>query len=167
MILALDTYYADQKAKTVGLAFENWTDPKCSTIYSEVREGVEDYVSGEFYKRELPCILSLLQTINLESVEVIIVDGYVYLNDDLKYGLGGHLYEKLENKIPIIGVAKNDFSTLNKYKRKVFRGKSKNPLYITAIGIDVDEAALSVQFMDGDYRIPTLLKLLDANTREL
>jgi len=101
-----------------------------------------------------------------DRVELIIVDGFVYLDDRGQLGLGGHLYHKLEGKIPVIEVAKSNFATIETCKRTVLRGQSRNPLYVTAIGMDVEEAAEKVKNMSGDYRLPTLLKKLDCLTKE-
>lgn len=166
MNLAFDTYYFGDKAKTVCIAFNNWTDSEVQYIYEEVLENIEAYKSGEFYKRELPCILSLLRKIPVNDVNVIVIDGFVYLDDHNKYGLGGHMYESLEQKIPIIGVAKSNFATIMQNKRQVIRGKSLKPLYITAIGIDIDKASELIKTMHGEFRMPTLLKRLDSLTRE-
>lgn len=166
MILAFDTYYFEDKAKTIGLEFNQWTDEQESNTYEETLEGISEYVSGEFYKRELPCILSLLKKINLDHCEAIIIDGFVVLNDEDKNGLGGYLYQELGEKIPIIGVAKNNFNQITQHKRAVYRGESRKPLYITAKGIDLDEAALKIEQMHGEYRIPHLLKKVDSIGRE-
>ncbi|MDR3056795.1 MAG: endonuclease V [Prevotella sp.] len=166
MFLAFDTYYYDNKAKTVCIQFNNWTDNEPSETYIEVLEGVAEYVPGEFFRREMPCILSLLKTIQLENLEAIIVDGFVVLDDNNKLGLGGHLYESLNAQYPIIGVAKSNFAQIEKNKRAVFRGESQKPLYVTAIGTDIDEAAENVKNMSGKFRFPDLLKLLDTLTKE-
>jgi exodeoxyribonuclease-5/deoxyribonuclease V len=166
MILAFDTYYFDNKAKTVCLSFSNWTENENYQVYSEIIDGIEDYKSGEFYKRELPCILSLLEKLPFKDIKAIIVDGFVYLDDDNKLGLGAYLYETLEQKIPIIGVAKNNFATIIANKRQVLRGESIKPLFVTAIGINIDKAAELVKNMGGENRMPTLLKTLDTLTRE-
>jgi deoxyinosine 3'endonuclease (endonuclease V) len=63
MILAFDTYYFDNKAKTVSICFDDWSDEENYKVETEVIENSEEYQSGEFYKRELPCILSLLDKI--------------------------------------------------------------------------------------------------------
>ena len=167
MILAFDTYYFENKAKTICVEFCNWADEKCHKIYSETLENIEEYISGEFYKRELPCILNLLEKIDLTKVETIIVDGYVYLDDEKKYGLGGYLYEKLSGKIPIIGVAKTNFATIETNKKSLLRGESIKPLFITAIGIEIDEAVQKIKQMDGEFRMPTLLKEMDRLTKEI
>lgn len=39
MILSFDTYYYDDKAKTVCLAFETWTTIENFSVYSEILEG--------------------------------------------------------------------------------------------------------------------------------
>ncbi|MCV2484923.1 endonuclease V [Flavobacterium sp. SH_e] len=166
MILAFDTYYFDDKAKTICLEFAEWNEDKNFKIHSEIIGNIEEYIPGEFYKRELPCILSLLKQIDLSTIEAIVVDGFVYLDDEEKYGLGGYLYEKLNKKIPIIGVAKTNFASIEKNKKALFRGDSKKPLYITSIGIDLEEAYKKVESMHGEFRMPTLLKELDRLTKE-
>ncbi|KAB1232233.1 endonuclease V [Chryseobacterium viscerum] len=165
MIYAFDTYYYEDYANTVCIAFENWASEKEIEIFIEETPVTSEYESGAFYKRELPCILSLLNKIALKPEDIIIVDGYVTLDDNGKIGLGGHLYEALEEKHPIIGIAKNDFTAPDSQRRSVFRGESKTPLFVTARGFDVDEVKLKVEQMHGDYRIPTLLKKLDQLSR--
>ncbi len=164
MLLAFDTYYYNDKAKTACITFENWTDEKPFQLFSEVKTDIAEYVPGEFYKRELPCILSLLKQIPA-PIDIIIVDSFVYLNDEDKLGLGGHLYVALNKKIPIIGVAKTNFATLNKNKIALLRGESIRPLYITAIGISKEQAADYIKEMHGEFRLPTLLKHVDQETR--
>ncbi len=166
MILAFDTYYFENKAKTVCLEFNDWISFEETNSYAEILDGIDDYVPGEFYKRELPCIMSLLDQIDLTACEAIIVDGFVVLDDEDKLGLGGYLYEKLEQKIPIIGVAKNNFHDLELRKRAVLRGDSQKPLYVTSKGIDLDTAADKIKNMHGEYRIPTLLKKVDSLGRD-
>ena len=165
MILAFDTYYYNDKAKTVCIQFEKWTAASPDKIYSEILEGIEDYIPGEFYKRELPCILSLLRQIDLNEIEAIVIDGYVYLDDEMKLGLGGYLYNALLRKVPVIGVAKSNFNTLHKLKIPVLRGNSNNPLFITSIGIEVTTAAQNIRLMNGFFRMPTLLKTMDTLTK--
>lgn len=165
MILALDSYYPGD-AYTVCLSFENWTDERPSQVFTEHTPLVEEYEPGFFYKRELPCILSILKKISLENIEAIVIDGFVTLDDAGKLGLGGHLYEALNKRIPIIGVAKSDFISLIHGKRMVYRGTSAKPLYITAAGMEQEVAADFIKSMYGDFRIPTLLKQLDVLTKQ-
>ncbi len=166
MILAFDTYYTGTNAKTVCLAFQKWTDDKPFHVFEETMEGIADYEPGAFYKRELPCILSLLSVISISDIEVIIVDGYVILDDDGKTGLGGLLFDKLERRIPVIGVAKSGFHNNKKNVLELFRGKSKKPLYITAKGMGLTLAYNRIKSMHGNYRMPSLLRILDTKTKE-
>lgn len=166
MIYAFDTYYYEDFAKTVCIAFEDWNSEQENEIFNEKTKITAEYESGAFYKRELPCILSLLEKIQLKSSDIIIIDGYVTLNDKGKIGLGGYLFEVLNRKFPVIGIAKNGFSSPDSKRREVFRGESKAPLFLTSIGIDVDEAQKKVEKMHGNFRFPTLLKKLDQLTRE-
>ncbi len=166
MILLFDTYYFENNAKTVCLSFEDWDKEDNLEIYSETISGIEEYVSGEFYKRELPCILSLLSKIDIQKVSLIIIDGFVFLNDENKFGLGAYLYHSLNKIIPVIGVAKRDFAIIEKNRKKLYRGESKNPLFISSIGIELESAAQKIGNMKGEYRIPTLLKEVDKLTRE-
>ena len=167
MILAFDTYYYEDKAKTVCVAFENWTQAEPSAVYTEFLEGIEEYTSGEFYKRELPCITSLLKQIDLNTIELIIVDGFVFLDDEAKFGLGAYLHKELVEKIPIIGIAKNNFATIVDLKKVILRGESKKPLYGTAIGIELVLIEGLIKSMHGEFRMPTLLKKLDQLSREI
>jgi len=165
MILAFDTWYFDNQAKTVCLGFYDWADEKPACIFTETIDAPAEYEPGAFYKRELPCIISLLKQIDLQLVRAIVVDGFVVLDDAGKPGLGGRLYEYLDQKIPVIGVAKTNFSQNIANKRTVVRGQSSKPLFITALGMDLDAAADHVKNMHGDYRLPTLLKELDRLTK--
>ncbi|CEJ71753.1 Endonuclease V [Chryseobacterium oranimense] len=165
MIYAFDTYYYDDYANTVCIAFEDWTSENESEIFTEKTDITSGYESGAFYKRELPCILSLLKKIDLKEEDIIIVDGYVTLDDDGKIGLGGYLYEALDRKYAIIGIAKNEFASPDSQRRNVLRGESKTPLFLTAKGADVDDILPKVKQMHGGYRIPALLKKLDQLSR--
>jgi len=167
MIIAFDTYYYSNKAKTVCLSFDHWEDNEPINVISEIIKGVSDYEPGAFYKRELPCILSLLKQVDLSTVDCIVVDSFVLLSDEGKLGLGGYLYEALDKKIPIIGVAKSGFHSNKKNVAELLRGDSKKPLYISAIGVDLHEAYAKIGSMHGPYRMPTLLQVVDTETKNI
>ncbi len=164
MLLAIDVYYYEQSAKVVGALF-NWNDEEPKEIITCVATNVLPYVSGEFYKRELPCVLELLKQVDLQTLEAIIVDGHCYVNNDYKLGLGGYLYEALNKKTPIIGVAKRGFIHTEKLCKEVLRGESNNPLYVSAIDYNLEEAIAKVKNMQGEFRMPTILKIVDQHTR--
>lgn len=168
MILAFDTYYTEKYAKTVCLVFHDWTDAEPTNIFEEKLDEVEKYEPGSFYKRELPCILSLLKKVESEikNITAIIVDGFVLLDDDDKLGLGGYLYKQLNSKIAVIGVAKSGFYRNKKNVKELLRGESKKPLYISAMGIELNSAFEHIKSMYGNYRMPKLLQILDSKTKE-
>lgn len=167
MILALDAYYYNEKAKVTGICFEEFHSDTENSIASITLDCTNEYVSGEFYKKELPCLLEMISRYDLSSLKYIIVDGYVYLDDSGKKGLGHYLYDQLEIKVPVIGIAKNSFYQNKKHVTAVFRGKSQKPLYVTAIGADAAEISPLIQQMAGEYRIPSLLKKLDVETKNV
>jgi deoxyribonuclease V len=109
MIAAFDVYYYADKAKAVGIVFDHWTAQTPTDILVEYLTPIADYEPGAFYKRELPCLLALTNQLELNNINAIIVDGYVLLDDTGKFGLGAYLYETLQQKIPIIGVAKTKY----------------------------------------------------------
>lgn len=96
--------------------------------------------------------------------EVIVIDGYVYLGDESNPGLGMHLYNELEGRIPIIGVAKKRFKNTTA-ESEVYRGNSEHPLYVTSVGLDLETAKKNVHAMHGKHRVPTLLKYVDHKCR--
>lgn len=165
MILAIDVHYRENLAKSVSIEFNDWEAETAEKIHTITIDEVAEYIPGAFCKRELPCILAVLNCSDLEEVDAIIVDGYVVLNDDGKKGLGAYLYEALDHRIPIIGVAKKRFYNNDRNVRTVLRGGSKKPLYVTSIGMDLELATSHVAKMKGQYRIPDLLKLVDQHTR--
>lgn len=164
MILAIDVQYRGGKGIAAGILFETWTTVVPVTEFVSEVAIEAHYVSGQFYKRELPCILQLLQEHAVQPA-VIVVDGYVFLDGKSKPGLGKYLYDALSEKIAVMGVAKNKFRGIGS-ECAVWRGKRKNPLYVTAVGMSLAEAKENILMMPGPYRIPTLLKRADQLCRE-
>lgn len=164
MILALDVHYKENYAKNVGVLFD-WMDAEPHQVIVTQTADVEEYVPGEFYKRELPCLLDVMTQVNLEELEAIIVDGHVYIDNTFTYGLGGHFWEAIQRKVPVIGIAKRHFHLNEKTNIPILRGSSKNPLYVSAIGMDLDVAVEKVNQLHGINRIPTILKILDSVTK--
>lgn len=166
MIVAIDVHYREHITKAVALTFKHWKSSKPITIYEAWIAEVAPYVPGQFYKRELPCILKVLEQIDITDIDILLLDGYVFLDDDKKPGLGMYVYEYFQQMIPVIGVAKRAFKDNKKQVREVLRGTSKQPLFVTSVGIEVEEAAANILKMNGKYRIPTLLKQLDTATKK-
>jgi deoxyribonuclease V len=98
----------------------------------------------------------------IAAVELLVIDGYVDLDPDGRPGLGAHAHE--EFGVPVIGVAKTGFATAV-HALPVLRGRSARPLFVTAAGIPVADAADLVRAMAGKYRLPGALRRVDALAR--
>jgi deoxyribonuclease V len=92
--------------------------------------------------------------------DVLVIDGYVWLGDEHDPGLGAHLHEAIGRKGAVIGVAKTRFLRA-RLAHEVFRGSSRSPLFVTAVGMDASEAAAHLREMHGPHRVPTLLRRVD------
>lgn len=159
MIASVDAYYRGVGAVAACVLFEPWTAEKAIREIVRHIEGVEPYEPGLFYKRELPCILAVLKEVH-DPLEAIVVDGYAWLRLGEKPGLGAKLYEALEGKVPVIGVAKARFVT-GSGAVAVYRGRSRRPLFVTAAGMTSETAAGLIAIMHGCFRIPAMLKRVD------
>lgn len=162
-ILAVDVQYeGDVSAQVAGIVIADWPDTNFSECYSFTKHGIEPYVPGEFYKRELPCIMDLLARLKTQP-SIIIVDGYVDCGVDHP-GLGRHLFDALGGRVPVIGVAKTAF--FGAPHVEVIHGHTSiKPVFVTAAGIDIDVAVHGIKRMAGSYRIPDLLKSVDGLAR--
>ena len=85
--------------------------------------------------------------------------------EDHIQSIGKHLFDALGGDVAIVGVAKRAFADIPE-GYAVLRGESRTPLFITAVGMDIEEAKAKVQSMHGPYRIPTLIKLADSTCRQ-
>lgn len=165
MILAVDVHYTDQGACVAALAFQDWTDAVPQQQYISHITHIAEYVPGEFYRRELPCIMQLLTEHHLQP-DIIIIDGYVYLDGNSRPGLGLHLYHALNAEVAVVGVAKTSFCAIEP-AYWVYRGGSQKPLYVTSKGADLATIQAHVSSMHGKFRMPTLLKLVDQLCRAM
>lgn len=165
MILAVDVQYTENRVRIAGVMFKNWQDEVPQKEYISLIEDVADYEPGQFYKRELPCILKLIKENKLQP-KIIIVDGYVYLDGHSKAGLGKYLYDALKGEVIVIGIAKKPFKDIDG-RYEVCRGSSKKPLYVTSVGIETEQAKARVRSMHGRNRLPTLIKRVDQICRDI
>jgi deoxyribonuclease V len=194
--IAIDAYYKDNICHVVGGIFNKWVDEHASKfIYADVKIGSE-YIPGEFYKRELPGIVELLKQIDLNEFDTIIIDGYVYLKElgyisarnefvsgPIKRGLGCHLRmalakhyleRKAKKRLNIVGIAKTLYGDDSEYGI-CYRGESKKPLYITSFNLYFGKYGKllcsfglirAIKRMSGCYRIPTIIKEVDTETKK-
>jgi deoxyribonuclease V len=155
MHACLDASYREEKVTAARVLFRDWRDDRgAREIVVRLNEAAP-YIPGRFYLRELPALLAVLEKVN-DPLETLIVDGYVWLDAGQSPGLGAHLYERMGGTIPVIGVAKSAYRGAPAVE--VFRGTGRRPLYVTAAGMQPEEAAERIRRMHGPSRIPTLLK---------
>lgn len=163
MIAAFDTYHFDNGSRTGVVLFEDWTDGVAAKKeVCRLAGSTDQYITGEFYKRELPCIMVALASLE-DKIETIVVDSYVQLAPG-QPGLGQMLFEALDEKVAVVGVAKTRFQTATE-AIEIYRGKSTRPLFVSAAAMEVGVAADHVKAMHGNFRMPTLLKLADSLSR--
>lgn len=169
-IVAVDVDYRADRVVTAAVGFAAWTDA-AATIERVATSMTPPapYQPGSFYQRELPFLLAILAEVAAHApglvLTAIVVDGYVTL-DGAAPGLGAHLHAAHPEHPPVVGVAKRPWRG-GAAGIAVVRGTSHAPLYVTAIGVDVDEAARQVGAMHGPHRTPTLLKRVDRLARDL
>lgn len=165
MLACVDVdYRSDGTAVAACVVFADWTSETAHAVHLAHVPHVEPYEPGALFRRELPCILAVLERVS-DPIEVVIVDAYVVLDAEGTRGLGGHLFDALTGRVAVVGVAKTRFASALS-ALPVSRGTSKVPLWVSALGIDPVEAAERVRSMHGTHRIPTLLKTVDRQARD-
>ena len=166
-LLALDVHYGQSGACVAGVRFRDWSDCVAAATHRLHVPQVEDYAPGEFYRRELPCLLALLASLEgtWPAPDCILVDGYVWLDGHDRPGLGARLWQALQKRCAVIGVAKTRYAGTPE-RAALCRGDSRRPLYVTAAGIDEDAARAAVAAMHGAHRLPELLKQADRLARD-
>jgi len=161
----LDAAYGDNASVAGCVTAAAWESGDALGEYTHRDGPAADYRPGEFYRRELPLLVSVLGMLPRRP-DAIVIDGYVWLGVEGRKGLGAHLHEALGGNMAIIGIAKTKFLGASYWAADVRRGASETPLYVTAIGMPMDEAAAAVKRMHGDNRIPTLVGRADRLARE-
>src|SRR5688572_3635648 len=105
-IVAVDVDYRDDGARAALVAFHDWSDSTPAGERVELVAEVAPYEPGNFYKRELPCILRVIEGLD---PKLIVVDGYAWLGEEKK-GLGAHLHDAIGGGADVIGVSKTAFA---------------------------------------------------------
>ena len=162
MKAALDVFYAEDRAHAACVVFESWSDEKATGTFRVSVPGVRPYRPGRFFERELSPLLRVLEETG-ESFSHVVIDGYVHLKGNTM-GLGAHLHTSLRDAVAVVGVAKKPLAVADRFVA-IHRGRSAKPLFVSAIGWDLCEAAAVVTGMHGSHRIPTLLSLADRSAR--
>lgn len=157
---AVDVHYPETGGARAALVVA--ADERFATLVDERVAWLEHaapYRPGAFFERELPAVEAVLAGVDLQ---ILLVDGYVDLDPDGRPGLGAHVHARL--RLPVIGVAKTAFATAT-HAVPVRRGASDRPLYVTAAGVPVADAAALVAAMTGPHRLPDALRRVDALAR--
>ncbi|MGZ4991139.1 MAG: endonuclease V [Methylobacter sp.] len=165
-IVFVDVDYKATGARAACVVTDSWEDQTPHSTYVRDIDAVAPYEPGDFYRRELPCILSVLRLLPALP-ETVVVDGYVWLSSVDRPGLGARLYEALGRGAPVVGIAKTVFKGAESSTDvvRVLRGTSRKPLFVTAVGIEPEVAAQCVRRMAGKHRIPEMVRLTDCLSR--
>jgi deoxyribonuclease V len=160
-IACVDVDYRANFAVAAALWFAGWSAAAADRQETALFRDVAPYQRGEFYRRELPCLLGVLA--KGPAVDVIVIDGYVWL-EKARPGLGAHLYRALGERTVVVGIAKKRYAAATT-AIPIRRGSSQSELFVTAAGMESQEAASHVLHMHGPHRIPTLVKEVDRLAR--
>lgn len=163
MYCCVDVDYRERSVLAACVAFTGWSAaaPLLERVLA-TSGPAPDYEPGAFYRRELPYLLAVLATLP-EPPRLVIVDGFVWLGTQ-RLGLGAHLHTALAGRCAVVGVAKRPYR--DALAIPVQRGSSQQPLFVSAVGIELEEAAAGLRAMHGEHRIPTLLKRVDRLSRD-
>lgn len=167
LFAALDCHYEGERVRTACLLVADVQAPTINRFLIRETQQVVDYLSGQFFRRELGPLLDCLEAFVETSghPEVIFVDAHVDLGAKGP-GLGRHLFEALEERSAVIGVAKNPYNIDGRpVNVPVLRGQSRRPLFVSAAGIPIENAVDIISKMPGPHRIPTLLRMADQFAR--
>jgi deoxyribonuclease V len=163
MIAAVDAQYERATGAVACVTFHDWADPVAASEHSTLVHAIDEYMPGEFWRRELPCILAVLRLLP-RPPQIVLIDGYVWLDNDGRKGMGAHLFDALHGSTAVVGVAKRPFRGAP--AALVHRGGSLRPLHVTAQGLPAAAAEAAILSMHGRHRIPTLLKRVDQVSRQ-
>jgi deoxyribonuclease V len=159
VIAIVDVQYGERTARAGCVGLADWADATPALERTAEVEGIEPYVPGELYRRELPALLRVLDGV---AATVVVVDGYVWAAPGAP-GLGAHLHAALG--VPVVGVAKNELPGAPAIE--VVRGGSARPLFVSAVGLDPADAARHVAAMHGEHRLPAMIVRADHLARGL
>lgn len=82
MLACVDVDYRGDEGPAVAscVVYEDWDSSESREERVAVIPRVAPYTSGQFFQRELPCILLVLEKVQT-PLDAILVDGHVWLDD--------------------------------------------------------------------------------------
>lgn len=107
-LACVDVDYRVRGAVAGCVLFTAWGDATAARELVASAAEVEPYVPGQLYRREGPLLERVLALVG-HPLEVVIVDGNVWLDAAGAPGLGAHLWEALGRRVAVIGVAKTRY----------------------------------------------------------
>lgn len=164
MIAFTDVHYRERDATAACVVVRDWHQDWADAEWTCDVAPIAPYQPGRFFLRELPCLLEVLR--RAPPLNVIVIDGYVFLDDAGSPGLGAHLYDALAREVPVIGLAKTRFKG-SSMARELPRPGTTRPLFLTCVGVTQEQALEHVSRLHGAHRWPTLLKRVDSLSRGL
>jgi len=153
-------FYLNPDTRSAIVGVRTWDDPTIRMEQSLVTTPANDLGRERLFLRELAPITRLIDAVVPRPV-CILVDGYCTL-DQGRPGFGRELYDHYAGAIPVIGVAKKPYRGAP--AEEVVR-HGRKPLYVTAVGMTLAEAAANVQAMHGTHRVPEALRSCDQLAR--
>ena len=160
MIAVLDAAYSASASASACVTAADWASGDVLERAVFRAGAPAAYEPGQFWKRELPLLVTVLGKLQAKP-DVVVIDGYVWLDGAGRRGLGAHLFEVAG--LPVVGIAKTAFA--GAVAAEVLRGRSAKPLFVTAAGMEAREAADCVRRMAGAQRIPFLTAEADRLAR--
>lgn len=158
MKLIVTVQFDGGQATAAAAACEDWDAAEATRTYVLRVAQVGPPLRGQLDLRGLPCVMQLLHEHRL-APEILLLDGFVHLDAQETPGLGQHLYQALDAKVPVIGVSRKGLPGLTA-QFEVLREDEAPPLWVTCAGIDIGAAKARLRAMHGRKRVPTLLKLV-------
>lgn len=165
MVVVIDADYNEEtrQGHVAGIVAKDILAEKEEYIITSIVSNIGDYIPGQFYKRELQSVESIISKMDKKDIEMIVIDGYAD-SGTKEHALGTFVYE--EYNIPVIGIGKNKYDRCILENLEVYRGESNKPLYVTSKGIDNEKAKELVKHMAGDFRLPYFVKYADNRARD-
>src|SRR5262249_50979417 len=104
VLCCVDVGYRPEAVIAAGVGFAQWSDarPAFEQVVPSARPAAP-YEPGQFYRRELPYLVALVQELPALP-DILVVDGYVWLGEGAP-GLGAHLFEALDRRVAVVGIA--------------------------------------------------------------
>src|SRR5438132_8848488 len=100
MFASVDVDYRERESVAACVLFHDWADEGPTAEWVERLPQPAPYEPGQFYLRELPCLLAVLGRAPA-PLAAVVIDGYVWLDEAGSPGLGGRLFEALDGRVSV------------------------------------------------------------------